>query len=109
MDELKQVFLQESSEQLDALESLLLELENQPDDATTLNGIFRAAHTIKGAAGKLQLLEKRDALARDAAVPDEEGRARQAGEVQAVMASLVMMIAGAVNVLAAPWVRTLFF
>ena len=32
-----------------------------------------------------------------------------AGEVQAVMASLVMMIAGAVNVLAAPWVRTLFF
>jgi hypothetical protein len=35
-------------------------------------------------------------------------RARQAGEVQAVMASLVMMIAGAVNVLAAPWVRTLF-
>jgi putative effector of murein hydrolase len=29
-------------------------------------------------------------------------RARQAGEVQAVMASLVMMIAGAVNVLAAP-------
>lgn len=36
-------------------------------------------------------------------------RARQAGEVQAVMASLVMMIAGAVNVLAAPWVRTLFF
>ena len=36
-------------------------------------------------------------------------RARQAGEVQAVMASLVMMIAGAVNVLAAPRVRTLFF
>lgn len=36
-------------------------------------------------------------------------RARQAGEVQAVMASLVMMIAGTVNVLAAPWVRMLFF
>ncbi|MDD3328243.1 MAG: chemotaxis protein CheA [Zoogloea sp.] len=54
MDELKQVFLQESSEQLDALESLLLELENQPDDATTLNGIFRAAHTIKGAAGMVE-------------------------------------------------------
>lgn len=36
-------------------------------------------------------------------------RAREAGEVQAVMASLVMMIAGAVNVLAAPWVRMLFF
>ena len=36
-------------------------------------------------------------------------RARQAGEVQAVMASLVMMIAGALNVLAAPWIRALLF
>ena len=33
----------------------------------------------------------------------------QFGEPQAVVASLVMMIAGAVNVLAAPWVRTLLF
>ena len=54
MDELKQVFLQESGEQLDALESLLLELEAHPDDETTLNGIFRAAHTIKGAAGMVE-------------------------------------------------------
>ena len=36
-------------------------------------------------------------------------RARQAGEVQAVMASLVMMIAGALNVLVAPWIKTLLF
>ena len=36
-------------------------------------------------------------------------RARQAGEVQAVMASLVMLIAGAVNVLAAPFIKTLLF
>ena len=36
-------------------------------------------------------------------------RARQAGEVQAVMASLVMLIAGALNVLAAPWIKTLLF
>ena len=36
-------------------------------------------------------------------------KARQFGEVQAVVASLVMMIAGAVNVLAAPWVRQIFF
>ncbi|MBS0356620.1 MAG: chemotaxis protein CheA [Proteobacteria bacterium] len=54
MDELKQVFLQESGEQLDALESLLLELEAHPDDEITLNGIFRAAHTIKGAAGMVE-------------------------------------------------------
>lgn len=36
-------------------------------------------------------------------------KARQFGEVQAVVASLVMMIAGAVNVLLAPWVREIFF
>ncbi|WP_284336137.1 LrgB family protein [Comamonas sp. NoAH] len=36
-------------------------------------------------------------------------KARQFGDVQAVVASLVMMIAGAVNVLAAPWVRMVFF
>lgn len=36
-------------------------------------------------------------------------RARQAGEVQAVMASLVMLIAGALNVLVAPWIKTLLF
>ena len=36
-------------------------------------------------------------------------KARQFGESQAVVASLVMMIAGALNVLAAPWVRALLF
>ena len=36
-------------------------------------------------------------------------KARQFGEVQTVVASLVMMIAGALNVLIAPWVRALFF
>ncbi len=36
-------------------------------------------------------------------------KARQLGEVQAVVASLVMMIAGAVNVVAAPFVRHVFF
>lgn len=36
-------------------------------------------------------------------------KARQFGDVQAVVASLVMMIAGAVNVLAAPLVRQVFF
>ena len=36
-------------------------------------------------------------------------RARQVGEVQAVMASLVMLIAGALNVIAAPLIKTLLF
>jgi len=36
-------------------------------------------------------------------------KARQFGEIQTVVASLVMMIAGALNVLLAPWVRQIFF
>lgn len=36
-------------------------------------------------------------------------KARQFGEVQAVVASLVIVIASAFNVLLAPWVRQIFF
>ena len=54
MDELLTVFVSESREQLAALESALLQLETAPDDADTLNAIFRAAHTIKGGAGVIE-------------------------------------------------------
>ena len=36
-------------------------------------------------------------------------KARQLGDVQVVVASLVMMISGAVNVMIAPWVKGVFF
>ncbi|MBN8218721.1 MAG: Hpt domain-containing protein, partial [Spirochaetes bacterium] len=45
------VFLGEASENLESLEQGLLELEAKPGDASLLNAIFRAAHTIKGSAG----------------------------------------------------------
>ncbi|MDN0085161.1 chemotaxis protein CheA [Crenobacter sp. SG2305] len=54
MDELLSVFVTESREQLAALEAALLQLETAPDDADTLNAIFRAAHTIKGGAGVIE-------------------------------------------------------
>ncbi|WP_024301646.1 chemotaxis protein CheA [Pseudogulbenkiania sp. MAI-1] len=54
MDELLTVFVSESREQLAALESALLQLETAPNDADTLNAIFRAAHTIKGGAGVIE-------------------------------------------------------
>ena len=54
MDELTSVFIQEGREQLQAMENGLLELEQNPDDRDNINGIFRAAHTIKGASGVIE-------------------------------------------------------
>jgi len=54
VDELTSVFIQEGREQLQAMENGLLELEQQPDNQDNINGIFRAAHTIKGASGVIE-------------------------------------------------------
>lgn len=53
-DEILALFIQESREQLAAMEALLLELEQGQQDDETLNAIFRAAHTIKGSAGVVE-------------------------------------------------------
>jgi len=49
----KQSFLDEASEHILALEQGLLRLESTPADTEELNAVFRAAHSIKGAAGSL--------------------------------------------------------
>jgi two-component system, chemotaxis family, sensor kinase CheA len=54
MDELTNVFIQESREQLADMEAGLLRLEQDPADHDNINGIFRAAHTIKGASGVIE-------------------------------------------------------
>ena len=54
MDELTSVYVQESREQLAEMEAGLLRLEQTPDDRENINGIFRAAHTIKGGAGVVE-------------------------------------------------------
>jgi two-component system chemotaxis sensor kinase CheA len=52
-----QTFLDESREGLDAMEQGLLRLEQGRHDAETINTIFRAAHSIKGAAGTFGLTD----------------------------------------------------
>jgi two-component system chemotaxis sensor kinase CheA len=47
------VFFEEVAEHLAALEDGLLRLESSPDDKELINGIFRAAHSIKGTGGAL--------------------------------------------------------
>ena len=44
-------FMSEAVEQTEAIEMLLLELEEHPDDRDMLDSLFRCAHTVKGSAG----------------------------------------------------------
>lgn len=44
-------FISEAAEQIEAIEGLLLELEEQPDNRDLLDSLFRCAHTVKGSAG----------------------------------------------------------
>jgi two-component system chemotaxis sensor kinase CheA len=50
-DDAKLTFVQESEELLEHMEDALLAMEETPDDPEHLNSVFRAMHTIKGAAG----------------------------------------------------------
>lgn len=53
MDDLVKEFLAESREGLDRIDLCLTALERRPTDTDLLGEIFRAVHTIKGAAGFL--------------------------------------------------------
>jgi two-component system chemotaxis sensor kinase CheA len=48
-------FAQESIENLESAEVDLIELEENPDDSSLINSVFRAFHTIKGVSGFLEL------------------------------------------------------
>ena len=60
-EDILQDFLVEAGEILELLQEQLVELENNPDDASLLNAIFRGFHTVKGGAGFLSLTELVDA------------------------------------------------
>ena len=51
MDPGLQAFTQEASDLLEQSEDTLLHLEDNPNDPELINALFRAVHTIKGAAG----------------------------------------------------------
>ncbi len=51
MDEILQVFAEESRELLEKMEDSLLQLEANPGNDELINELFRAVHTIKGSAG----------------------------------------------------------
>lgn len=53
--ELLHGFIDESVEHLESIESLILELEKNPDDPEIINAVFRAFHTIKGTSALVDL------------------------------------------------------
>jgi two-component system, chemotaxis family, sensor kinase CheA len=59
--ELVTEFIENSREQLDEADALLLTLENDKDDREAVNSIFRVFHTIKGMAGFLAFKEIEEA------------------------------------------------
>ncbi len=50
LGEYQEIFLEEAEEQLDTLNSSLLELEKNYEDISFINEIFRAAHSLKSSA-----------------------------------------------------------
>jgi two-component system chemotaxis sensor kinase CheA len=57
MEELLQDFLMEAGDMLSDVDSKLMELEKNPNNAPLLNEVFRGFHTIKGGAGFLNASE----------------------------------------------------
>lgn len=55
MDDMLKEFVVEALELATTVEEHLLTLERHPDDANTLNAVFRSFHTIKGGAGFMNL------------------------------------------------------
>jgi two-component system chemotaxis sensor kinase CheA len=48
MEEMKETYIQEANELLENLESSLLSLEDNPNDKSNIEQIFRVMHTLKG-------------------------------------------------------------
>lgn len=48
-----EIFLDETKEHLQSLNTQILNLEQEPDNMDTINEIFRAAHSLKGMAGTM--------------------------------------------------------
>jgi two-component system chemotaxis sensor kinase CheA len=55
-DEFRPLFVEEAKGHLERIASGLLALESAPDDHSTIDGILREAHTMKGAAGMVGMM-----------------------------------------------------
>jgi two-component system chemotaxis sensor kinase CheA len=90
MDELLKDFLNESSEQLEAIDSQLVRFEREPSDARIVANIFRLVHVIKSACGflNLQRLERVAHSAETLIIRLREGATPDAGVVALMLATI---------------------
>lgn len=58
--ELLLVFLEETREQIEILDNGLIRLEREPENTELIQGIFRAAHTLKGSSGTMGFKQMAD-------------------------------------------------
>ncbi|SES67920.1 two-component system, chemotaxis family, sensor kinase CheA [Natronincola peptidivorans] len=53
MSQYLDIFMEESKENLQSMNDILMKLESSPEDISLLNEIFRIAHTLKGMSGTM--------------------------------------------------------
>ena len=92
--ELTQVFRDEAASHLDEMDAALMAAESGEGGAGAVDGLFRAAHTIKGAAGMLGFDDIR-ALAH--AMEDVFGAIRAAGDFPAELAAPLLRATSALR------------
>ncbi|BCR22079.1 chemotaxis protein CheW [Borrelia sp. HM] len=56
-EELLDIFFEEAQSLVDTLEENIMSLEDDPNNAETIDEIFRAAHTIKGSSASVDMME----------------------------------------------------
>jgi two-component system, chemotaxis family, sensor kinase CheA len=89
MDELLTEFIAETQETLEALASVIVSWENDPEDRNRLDAVFRFFHTVKGSCGFLNLprFERLSHAAEDVLSKIREGEATLDGvTINAVLA-----------------------
>lgn len=84
MQEIFEVFFEESLEGIDAMESGLLGMQDGAADVETINRIFRAAHSIKGGGATFGFMEVSEFTHGVEAVLDEMRDGRRAVEAHTV-------------------------
>lgn len=87
-EELLQVFLAESEENLGTIEQTLLALENAPEDRAAIDALFRAAHTLKGNSASLGF----DAVAKLAHAIEDLLDKMRSGKRQSTHATISLLL-----------------
>jgi len=96
-------FVDEARDHINKLNEGLVQLENHPEDAETINAVFRSAHTIKGSSRMMKLTSITEVAHKleDALAALREGRIRHSQGLADVLFKGIDLIAGMIEKVAA--------